>query len=123
MATRSSHNNTQPYQETSRLCRLLCVNPIDRIPLLELKRVIHAFKQPLSSSDINLQPCSALLVMIVRAEIKRRLSDLEGHEPLRLANERGELILCDLLMWERDDGCQLLLLGAGMHHTNGLGHL
>ena len=98
MATRSSHDNTQPHQETSRLCRLLCVNPIDRIPLLELMRVIHGFKQPLSASDINLQPCSALLVMIVRAEIKRRLSDLEEREPLGLAIEQGELMLSNLLM-------------------------
>ncbi len=36
--------------------------------------------------------------MIVRAEIKRRLSDLEEREPLGLAIEQGELMLSNLLM-------------------------
>ena len=62
MAMRSSHDNTLQHQETSRLFRLLCVNPIDRIPLLELKRAIHTLKQPLPASDTNLKAMSQLRV-------------------------------------------------------------
>lgn len=104
MTTRSSHDSSQQHQETSRLCRLLCTNPIDRIPLLELKRVVQAFKQPLPASDTNRQPCSAVLVMIARAEIKRRFRDLddvmnkgEEDEYEGLHSQQDGLMLCNLL--------------------------
>lgn len=76
MTERPIHDNAELHREIHRLCRLLCNCPIDQIPLLELKNVIHANKRLLLECDANFLPCSSLLVMIAHAEIKRRLSDL-----------------------------------------------
>lgn len=63
--------------------------PIDQIPLLELKNVIHTNKQLRPACDANFRPCSTLLVMIAQAEIKRRLSDL--NDPMKEV-EDGRLV-------------------------------
>lgn len=74
MAESAIHNRTWLQQEIHRLCSLLHSNPIEQIPLLELKNVIQMSKQHPSCHDKKLLPCTTILALIARAEIKRRLT-------------------------------------------------